>query len=507
LKKRQSFARPGAGIEPLEHRQMLTSPYSWTTQEVESNARRSSATSAAIAYDGITRIQGVSKSSSDVDYFVLQSDRTSALRVSVTNLNTAQARVRVEAESGAVLLETGSSGRLFLGPGKKYFFRIVSSSTGRASYSVKLEAPATTVSDTRFATLRKGVNIPGWFWNFDPSNGIEDPFRDYISESDARQMKQLGIRHVRVPIDVKHVMNWDTPTKFNAITMQRIREGVNRLTRNGVAVILCPFGDHQNFVVRPGNLQRAIDFTAAWTRHWSDTDPEMVFLQVANEPDGDPSIWQPVHRELMRVMRENASTHTFISATPLKFGPQSNAFGTVEALTQTVPLTDKNVVYSLHFYEPFLFTHQGVQFGPAGYEYLNNVPYPADTNNTLWVADKLRNEISDLRFKYTISDSVRYYGQSGWDRERIFSRVKAVADWAKFYGVRVIADEFGTVDEGDTNPVHRETWLKDVREAFEFHNIAWSTWDYDQGFSLVTGGPGQRTLKRGTLKALGFNVL
>jgi endoglucanase len=492
-------------MEACEGRRLLSDPYSWTTPEVESNAVRSRATPASLAMDGITRLQGVSKSNRDVDYFVLSADRTGALRVSVTNLTSAGVRVRVEGERGTTLLETETSGRLFVGAGQKYFVRVLSKTAGRGGYSIKLEAPQTVVSDARFEKLRTGINIPGWFWNFDFSRDIADPFSQYMTDTDARQLKQLGVRHVRVPIDVKFVMSWDKPDQFNSQTMQRIDQAVSLLTRNGLAVILCPFGDHQDRIVESAYYDRVLKFQAAWAKHFSNTDPEMVFLQVANEPNADPYIWQPVHRQLVRVMRENAPGHTFISGTPLKFGPQSDQFGTIEALTTTVPMTDKNIVYSLHYYEPFFFTHQGVGFGPVGYQYLNNVPYPADTNNTKWVSDKLRREVPDANLRDYLADSVLYFGQSGWNKDRLAARIKVVGDWARFYNVRVIADEFGVVDQGAVNPSHRQNWLRDVRSAFEANNIAWSMWDYDQGFGIVTGDPGARFPKSGTVAALGLN--
>jgi hypothetical protein len=83
------------------------------------------------------------------------------------------------------------------------------------------------------------------------------------------------------------------------------------------------------------------------------TDPEWVFIEPMNEPvfESNPARWTAIQRDLLAAIREQAPDHTLLAT--------STNWSSLDTFVELEPLDDPNIVYNFHFYEPFLFTHQG----------------------------------------------------------------------------------------------------------------------------------------------------
>src|SRR5690606_24345563 len=63
----------------------------------------------------------------------------------------------------------------------------------------------------------------------------------------------------------------------------------------------------------------------------------------------------------------------------------------VESLEDLILPEDDNLIVSPHVYEPFKFTHQGVNRNPAG------VPYPGMIDGVYWNKEKLSEYLQPIR--------------------------------------------------------------------------------------------------------------
>jgi len=79
-----------------------------------------------------------------------------------------------------------------------------------------------------------------------------------------------------------------------------------------------------------------------------------------------------------------------------------------------------------------------------------------------------------------------------------------MADWGAKHHVPVWCGEFG-VYRTYSDPAARDSWLHDMRVAFEAHHIGWSMWDYQGGFAIVTKADGKTTVDKGVVEALGLH--
>jgi hypothetical protein len=158
------------------------------------------------------------------------------------------------------------------------------------------------------------------------------------------------------------------------------------------------------------------------------------------------------------------------------------------------PLRDPNVIYSFHFYEPYIFTHQGANWSAYYWHWLRGVRYPSSEDSAARAAALVPDEVDRLQ--------VIRYGREHWDAGRIEAEMKQAAEWARRRGVPLVCNEFG-VYRDYADPADRDAWLHDVRKAFERNGIGWTMWDYSGSFGVVTKKDGKTVVDDGAVRALG----
>ena len=155
------------------------------------------------------------------------------------------------------------------------------------------------------------------------------------------------------------------------------------------------------------------------------------------------------------------------------------------------------MIYTFHFYEPHIFTHQGATWSVNYWHYLKGLPYPSDPESAQRVAEALPDPINRL--------AVVRYGMDHWNSARIDAEISQVAEWAKHWDVPVICNEFG-VYRKNTDPRDRAAWISDVRMSLEKHGLGWAMWDYSGGFGVVTRASGRPVPDELTVRALGRTI-
>lgn len=366
-----------------------------------------------------------------------------------------------------------------------------------------LPAPATRaqqpgVSDGRFARLARGINLTGWFWYAPPT--LEEVDAVYTAD-DFALIHDLGFTYVRVPFDMGFLLDEADPDLLNDETLAVFDRGLDRILAADLAVIVdlhsTSLAD-SDASVYSGALEQddayVETFIAFWQSlagHLSVRDPEYVFVEPMNEPvfEDNPARWPPMQERIVAAIREVAPEVTILATGALWSG--IDTFLTLE------PLDDPNLVYNFHFYEPFLFTHQGATWGWDVVAPLRDVPYPSNPEALAPLVDDAPTA--------EIANYLRWYGEERWDAASIDARIGEVAAWAEQHEVRVICNEFGAY--GDYAPVDdRVTWIRDTRTALEHYGFGWAMWDYDQGFGLVLRTGSTTIVDEAVAGALGLTV-
>jgi aryl-phospho-beta-D-glucosidase BglC (GH1 family) len=353
--------------------------------------------------------------------------------------------------------------------------------------------PLWSVPASRLARLRHGVNASAWFAQvYDKRGYTKEHFQTWTTAGDIALIKSLGFDHVRLSVNPLPMMTSHRPDEIPAEYLGHLDAAVGMILDQQLSVVidLDPESDFKSRLATDNSfVQEFSDFWRALARHYSTWDRDRVFLEILNEPEfNDRYRWYGVQAKLAAAIRDGAPQHTIIAA--------GARWSDDDELVFLEPLRDPNVIYTFHFYEPHIFTHQGATWGTYFWHWVKGLRYPSSPENAFKVAGSVPDAVDRL--------AVIRYGQDHWDASRVEADINQVAEWARQRGVPVVCDEFGVYREY-AEPRDREAWIRDVRTSLENHAMGWTMWDYSGSFGVVTKKNGRSVPDEITLRALGLN--
>ncbi len=346
-----------------------------------------------------------------------------------------------------------------------------------AALAAGAQSPATGVAPGRLLRLSRGANITQWFQVYSPQP--DEHYRTYISDDELAMISRMGLTHVRLCISPEFLYDPADPSHPIASHLAMLKEGIKRIEAQGLGVVVDPHNTVQPRIENDGPWHDG--YAAFWgglASSLKDTNPAMTFFEIVNEPvfDKKEERWFALQQSCVAAIRAAAPLHTIIAT-----GPN---WGGVGGLLKTTPLSDRNVVYSLHFYEPFTFTHQGATWSGETPKLLRDVPYPSSPEA---VADTVAKQ-QDATAKGWITD----YGSQRWDRAKLKATLQKALDWAKTNRVPLYCGEFG-VYPLRAPAESRKNWFRDYAAVLKESGVGYSVWGWDDVFGfarkLVDGKP------------------
>jgi aryl-phospho-beta-D-glucosidase BglC (GH1 family) len=326
------------------------------------------------------------------------------------------------------------------------------------------------VPATRLARLRRGINLSHWFAQSRDYSAKH--LRGHTTRGDLDLIRRLGFDHVRFTVEPAPLFDGARPSRLKVEHLRHLDAALDMLMASGLGIVfdLHPTDDFKLRLRADDRFVSALaDFWRALARHLSRRDPERLFLEILNEPMvEDPRRWSDIQARLAAAVREGAPRHTIVAT-----GPRWSA---VSQLLLMEPLSDGNVIYNFHFYEPHTFTHQGATWGADFWPHLKGLPYPSSPERVAPLLPSVETEAARA--------ALRDYGDERWDAARVEREVARAAEWARRRGVALTCNEFG-VYRRYAPPADRLRWIKDAREAFERHGIGWTMWDYAGDFGVA----------------------
>lgn len=339
--------------------------------------------------------------------------------------------------------------------------------------------------------LRHGINASMWFAQ-SPHNYSRERLQTYTTADDIALIARMGFDHVRLSIDADPLVEWQrngNSTDF----MTELDRVVKIMLANHLAVILDIHPESSYKAPLRQGTDSVKHFTSLWralAAHFASSDPEHVFFEIMNEPEqDDPYRWQGIENVVADAIRGVAPKHTIIAAGARWSG--------LEDLLMLEPLSQTNVIYTFHDYEPFPFTHQGATWTSPEVQPLRAIPYPSSADA---VSPNLNQE-PDLAGKYFLEQ----YGLGRWDADRVEKTIEFAALWSQMHHAPVYCGEFGVLRDYAPAAM-RAQWLHDMRVALEKDHIGWAMWDYQANFGVVTKANGVTTADPEIVKALGLSA-
>jgi endoglucanase len=362
---------------------------------------------------------------------------------------------------------------------------------GRAAFAGPGALPDPGTAERRLTRLRHGINLSDWFAQLqDPPGYTKEHFATTVTAGDIALIHDMGFDHIRLPVDPRPMFHARHSDQISSDFLSHLDAAVKMILDQGLAAEIVIYADEdfkQKLATDDEFVEEFADFWRALAGHFAPLDPERVFFEILNEPEGnDRYRWYGVEAKLATAIREGAPQNTII-ATGAHWSDD-------DELIFLEPLRDPNVIYAFHFYESPIFTHQGADWSVNFWHYLRGVPYPSNPEMARKAAELVPDPVHRL--------AVVRYGMEGWNAARIDAEISQVDDWGKRWNVPVICNEFG-VYRKYADPKDRAAWIRDVRTSLEKHGIGWAMWDYNGTFGLVTEENGRPVPDEKIVRALG----
>jgi endoglucanase len=327
--------------------------------------------------------------------------------------------------------------------------------------------------------LHKGINLSGWFVGAStvPSGGG-------LGDADLRLISGLGFTFVRVPVDPKRL----APGRaLNPDSLEALDHALDLITSNGLAVIvdLHPTDEFKRYILSDrDSLAGYLHFLDGLCQHLRLRSPTDLGVELLNEPfdpRGGSGVWDwnAIQGTLWGVVRKALPEHTLILT--------GDTWSGISGLRTLRPVADANVLYTIHFYQPYLFTHQGANWmasDPLHLADLRGVPYPGDSERVEKTLGRTVQNTNRAQLRDSVRAALLDYERAHWNRDKLAPSFSQAATWSLQHGKRLLLGEFGVYKRG-ADPADRCRWLRDVRELAEANRFPWAMWEYNGGFGLL----------------------
>ena len=333
----------------------------------------------------------------------------------------------------------------------------------------------------------KGVNLTNWFQANSP--GSID-FSKYTYE-DFSDIKSLGIDVIRLPINLHSMTLGDPDQTLDPLFLFFLDQVITWAEELDLYLIL------DNHTFDPSNAtdpQIGDILNPVWlqmAQHFNGRSKKILY-EILNEPHGiSHNLWNSIQGDVIQTIRSVDTTHTIIVG-----GADYNSYN---SLSKLPAYDDNNLIYTFHFYDPFVLTHQGASWTTPSMTDLGGIPFPYE-------ASAMPRFPTSLQGTW-VQGAFNNYNNEG-NANFIKQKIDIAVAFSQQRGVPLFCGEFGVYIPNSDNE-SRVNWYKVVVDYLNESGIAWTIWDYHGGFGVFEeGGEGlfDHDLNVPLLESLGLNV-
>jgi endoglucanase len=254
-----------------------------------------------------------------------------------------------------------------------------------------------------------------------------------------RAVKRAGFDTVRLPVKWSAHARADAPYAIDPTFAGRVDWAIDQALKNKLNVVVNVHHYDEMDADPDRHLPRLVGLWEQIAARYRDR-PAGVYFEVLNEPHGKltEEKWNAALPKVLRAVRKTNPTR------PVVVGPgQWNSIRALDKLE--LPKDDRNLIVTVHCYDPFEFTHQGAS----------------------WVkgADKWKG---------------RKWAGTEAERDALRERLGKAAAWAKKHDRPVFLGEFGAYQAADMDS--RARWTRFVAREAEKLGFSWAYWEFCSGF-------------------------
>jgi endoglucanase len=285
--------------------------------------------------------------------------------------------------------------------------------------------------------LGRGINLGNMFEA--PS---ETAWGNPFNEAYIGQIADLGFQHIRVPIrwDVAERTQLTPPYTVNPQFLARIKSVVDLAISKHLYVIINMHHHEELFTNPSASKARFISQWQQIATYFKAYDNHLYF-EVLNEPHDamTPALWNTYFAEALTEIRKTNPYRKVLLGTA--------SYGGTDGVRDLNPPNDPNLILSVHYYNPFNFTHQGADWAGNKDKYIG----------TKW---------EDL----------------SWERNQVMADFEFAIQWAKQKNIPLHVGEFGSYELADIDS--RARWTTFIARWLESQGASWAYWEYSAGFGI-----------------------
>ncbi len=255
-----------------------------------------------------------------------------------------------------------------------------------------------------------------------------------------RLIKEAGFSHVRLPVRWSSHADQQAPYKIDPSFIARVRWAIKQAGQNNLKVVL-NMHHYEEFELDPDAHRER--FLALWkqiSEEFKNESIDQVAFEIYNEPAKkiNAAFWNKLFAEALAMVRKNNRERIIV------VGPVQ--WNSVTALDTLQLPDDKNLLVTIHYYEPFHFTHQGAEW--VGAESKNWL-------GTTWSGDAAQMAAVESDFN-------------------------KAQKWAAARERPIYLGEFGAYSKADMPS--RAKYTQAVRETAIKHGFSAAYWEFCSGF-------------------------
>ncbi len=314
-----------------------------------------------------------------------------------------------------------------------------------------------------FIGYKKGINLGGWL---SQCNHCREHYDSFIDESDISRISEWGLDHIRLPVDYELVRSEDGSfIEYGFAYIDRCLEWCGKYHLNMILDLHktagFSFDETADDFFRNKKLQNS--FISLWeefSKRYGKYDDRLSF-ELLNEvvDENVADTWNDIARRTITVIRSHAPITKILVG-----GVRNNSVFWVSKLDAPY---DENIVYTFHFYEPLIFTHQSacwVNKMPADF----STEYPNDFSTYVEETKKfLPPEHGEI---YTVIHADKT--GKNFINASFADALRACVE----RNTTLYCGEYGVIDR--TSLPSALNWFSDINSVFEEQGISRAVWTY-----------------------------
>ena len=277
-----------------------------------------------------------------------------------------------------------------------------------------------------------------------------------------KQIDRAGFNTIRLPVHFD--MFLESNNQFKTAFLQKLQSIYQVCAQRKLNLVIVYHYGKINEQNTDAELQRIIGLWKQLLDTFRGIGYDNLIFELYNEPTIDKWVWKYAIEKIVPALRNNDNNRFFIVGA-------SNYNGANELL-EMGRLGDDKTIYTFHFYEPYVFTHQGAEWTKEK-TYITGYPYP-------YSARKMH-RLKRADAGSLVADEYNRYPREA-NSEYLLERLTQILTDCKNAGIPVMCTEFGVIKTVPKKSKYN--YFTDVTAIFTSLKIPAIVWDWDDRFTI-----------------------